>query len=104
MDTVDNKVYEEILKSANNSNLFQTDRIVRKTIVELVKSGNATFLFIRDDECREYWGRLVRKATETINKRKEAHRIYEIKLNAYNRLTEEDRKVLKIRKPAKPRS
>ena len=98
------EVYEEILRNTEKKNYInQNERILRKTMVQLVKSGHATFLFLRDDEGRAWWGKVVKAATETVNKRKEAWDKYHIKLNAWNRLSEADRKTLKLTMPKEPK-
>ena len=98
------EVYEEILRNTDKKNYInQTDRILRKAMVALVKSGHATFLFLRDDESREYWTKTVKQASATVEKNREAWRVYEIKQRAYDRLSEEDRKTLKLRKPTLPK-
>jgi hypothetical protein len=92
------EVYEEILHSTDRK-----DRILRKSMVALVKSGHASFLFLRDDESREWWSMAVKVATASIKKRKEAWSVYEIKQRAWDRLSEADRKILKLRKPIAPK-
>lgn len=102
--TIAPEVYEEILRNTDRKNYMNiNDRILRKTMVALVKSGHATFLFLRDDESREYWSKIVRHAISTVEKNREAWRTYEIKQKAYDRLSEEDRKILKLRKPTMPK-
>lgn len=97
-------IYEEILRNTEKKNYVnKNERILRKTIVELVKTGKATFLFIRDDETRAYWGKIVKEASTKVEKRREAWRIYEIKQAAWDRLSEDDRKILKLRKPTPPK-
>jgi hypothetical protein len=104
IENIDPDVYAEILRNTDKKNFINlNERILRKTMVELVKNGKATFLFIRDDETRNYWGKLVKEAATKVEKRREAWRLYEIKQNAWDRLSEEDRKILKLRKPTKPR-
>jgi hypothetical protein len=100
------EVYEEILHNTDRKNYLNvglTTRILRKTMVTLVKSGHASFLFLRDDESREWWSKTVKQASATVEKRREAWRVYEIKQRAWDRLSEEDRKILKIRKPIAPK-
>lgn len=101
---IDQDVYDEILRNTDKKNYFTaSERMLRKSMVALVKSGHATFLFLKDDESRIYWGKIVKDAATIVEKRREAWRVYEIKQAAWDRLSEEDRKILKIRKPAKPR-
>lgn len=98
------EVYEEILRNTEKKNYInQNERIARKAMVSLVKSGHATFLFLRDDESRDWWTKIVKQASATVNKRKEAWEKYHTKLNAWNRLSEADRKILKLRKPVEPK-
>ena len=98
------EVFGEILRNTDKKNYVnQNERILRKSMVALVKSGHATFLFLRDDESRNWWSKIVKQASATVEKRKEAWRVYEIKQRAYDRLSEEDRKILKLRKPTAPK-
>lgn len=98
------EVYEEILHNTDRKNYLNVnERILRKSMVALVKSGHAAFLFLRDDESREWWSKTVKQASATVEKRKEAWRVYEIKQRAWERLSEEDRKILKLRKPTMPK-
>lgn len=98
------EIYEEILRGAEKKNYAGLDeRIARKSLVSLVKSGHATFLFIADDEIRDYWARLAKAAATKVAERKEKQRLYKIKQDVWNRLSEEDRKILKLRKPIAPK-
>ena len=98
------EVYEEILRNTDKKNYINVnERILRKAMVTLVKSGHATFLFLQDDESRNWWSKTVKQASATVEKRREAWRVYEIKQKAYDRLSEEDRKILKLRKPTMPK-
>ena len=103
--TIAPEVYEEILRNTEKKNYVnQTERILRKSMVSLVKSGHATFLFIRDDESREWWIKTVKTADATVEKNREAWRVYEIRQRAWDRLNEDDRKILKLRKPTMPKT
>ena len=98
------EVYEEILRNTDKKNYVNVnERILRKAMVQLVKSGHASFLFLYDDESRNWWAKTVKVAVATVEKRKEDWRVYEIKQKAWDRLSEEDRKILKIRKPSMPK-
>lgn len=98
------EVYEEILRNTDKKNYINVhERLLRKSMVALVKSGHATFLFLRDDESRDWWSKTVKQAAATVEKNRQAWRTYEIKQRAYDRLSEEDRKILKLRKPTMPK-
>lgn len=104
IDTIDPEVIAEILRNTNKKTVGTiADRVARKALTELVKSGYSSFLFLKDDETHKYWGKVHTLATTRVEERREALRMYEIKLAAWDRLTPEDRTALKIRKPAKPR-
>ncbi len=47
--------------------------------------------------------KIVKQASNNVEQRREAWRVYEIKQRAYDRLSEEDRKILKLRKPTMPK-
>ena len=65
------EIYEEILRGTDKKHYIkQEDRILRKTMVQLVKSGHATFLFLRDEESRAWWSKVVKTAAATVAKRK----------------------------------
>lgn len=101
---ISDDVYAEILKNTDKISSYAKDsRIAIKAMVQLVKSDHATFLFLRDDESREWWSKLVTNATETVATRKKNLEIYEAKMSVWNRLTQAERTALGIRKPAKPR-
>ncbi len=103
--TIAPEVFDEILRNTEKKNYVNVnERILRKAMVSLVKSGHATFLFLRDDESREWWGKTVKTAAATVEKNREAWRVYEIKQRAWDRLSEDDRKILKIRKPTMPKT
>lgn len=102
--TIAPEVYEEILRNTDKKNYINVnERILRKAMVTLVKSGHATFLFLQDDESRNWWSKTVKQASDTVEKNREAWRTYEIKQRAYDRLNDEDRKILKLRKPIVPK-
>lgn len=98
------EVYEEILRNTDKKNYInQHERILRKAMVSLVKSGHATFLFLQDDESRNWWGKIVKQAAAKVEQNRAAWHKYEIKQKAWDRLNEEDRKILKLRKPTVPK-
>ena len=98
------EIYEEILRNTDKKNYInQTERVLRKAMVTLVKSGHATFLFLRDDESRNWWSKTVKLAAASVERNREAWRVYEIKQKAWDRLSDEDRKILKLRKPTVPK-
>lgn len=93
-----------IISSADAGGYFtKAERISRKVMVELVKAGRAEFLLLRDDEVSDWWGKIYNGVHERFAKHQEKIRQYNIKLEAYDKLSKEERKILGIRKPTKPK-
>jgi hypothetical protein len=98
------EVIEYIEKGfAEDGYMYKPERLARKVMVELVKAGRAEFLLLRDDEVSKWWGDIVGSIQTKIARHKEKVRLYEIKIDAYNKLTVAERKMLGIRKPVKPK-
>jgi hypothetical protein len=99
-----NEVIEYIQRGfADDGYMYKAERISRKVMVELVKAGRAEFLLLRDDEVSKWWNDIVGSIQAKIARHKEKMAIYELKLQAYNKLTAAERKTLGIRKPVKPK-
>lgn len=88
---------------AEDGYMYKSERLARKVMVELVKAGRAEFLLLRDDEVSTWWNGIVGGIQTKIAKYKEKMAIYELKSQAYNKLTAAERKTLGIRKPVKPK-
>lgn len=100
---LDQELVDEILRDTKvPGKMNKTERILRKTIVELVSNNRSMLLFLKDDEVRTYRDKLVEKSRKDLAKRREAWRIYNIKLGVFERLTPNERKILGITKPRKP--
>jgi hypothetical protein len=97
------EILDFIIKGLDDTYISKDQRLARKIMVELVKAGRAEFLLLRDDEVSQWWNKLYGGVQEKFDKYQEKVRLYEIKLEAYNKLTAAERKTLGIRKPAKPR-
>ena len=103
-ENLNQEILDFILSGADTTEyLSKPEKIARKVMVELIKAGRSEFLLLRDDEVNKWWGSLYNGVHEKFEKHKEKIRVYEIKLEAYNRLTPEERKILGIRKPQKPK-
>lgn len=104
-DELDREVLDFISKGLDNEYyISKPERVARKIMVELVKAERAAFLLLRDDEVSKWWNKLFGGAKGKLEKHKEKIRLYEVKLQAYNRLTASERRTLGIRKPTKPKS
>ena len=94
-------VYAEILKDADLSSTPAMTRYAAKAMVELVKAEKADFLLLRDDKFRSWWIKTYKAAEKRIEQRNEKIREYQVKKNVWDRLTEEDRKILRLTNPGK---
>ncbi len=106
MSDLENKdILDFITKGLDSDEYYMSKegRIARKVMIELVKAGYADFLLLRDDEVRNWWDRIYSGVRAKFEKYQEKVRLYEIKLEAYNKLTAAERKTLGIRKPQKPK-
>ncbi len=99
---VDPALADEIRRSAKMTKFAKAERLLRRTLLELVQQNASMFLFIKDDEVREYWERMSRECAKTLESRRAAWKKYNLKLAAYEKLTPEERKLVGMRKPAKP--
>jgi hypothetical protein len=104
-ELLDPLIKKEILKNTdkNKRTLSKSERLLRKTIVQLYLSKKHMTLFLADDEVRMYWDTLVRDAKKAVDTRKEQWRIYDLKMSGYQKLTDEEKKILGIRKPTQPK-
>lgn len=82
---------------------FSDSDHAKKIMIELVKAGYADFLLLRDDDISKWWGDIVAQAQAGLEKQKEKIRLYKVKCRAYERLSPEDRKILGLKKPVKPK-
>jgi len=77
-------------------------QLCRKLMVELIRNNVATFLLLKDDNVRLWWEHVVYESKLVIGQRKTNIRKYKLRMSGYNKLTEEERKLIGLRKPAKP--
>jgi hypothetical protein len=106
MSDLENKdILDFITKGLDSEGYYigKEGRIARKVMIELVKAGRAEFLLLRDDEVSLWWEKIYSGVRIKFEKYQEKVRLYEIKLEAYNKLTADERKTLGIRKPQKPK-
>ena len=85
--------YKEL--KANNDKLA---RIACKAMTELAEQGRAEFLVLRDDEVREWWHQHQEADRKAQEAKLEKQRLAKIKKDALKKLTDEEKKVLGIKK------
>ena len=101
---ISDEVADYILNGASaNRYLTRPELIARKVMIELIRAERADFILLRDDDVRKWWTDINSGIQQKIEKYKERVRIYNIKMQAYERLSPAERKTLGIRKPTKPR-
>lgn len=79
----------------------QNDRLARiacKAMTELVKSGHADFLVLRDDEVREWWEKHQEADRRAQEAEQEKQRIAKVKRDALKKLSDEEKKILGVKK------
>ena len=72
--------------------------IANKVMLELVKSGYADFLFLKNDEVREWWEAHQEADRKAQEEKAEKRRIAKLKKEALAKLSDEEKKVLGIKK------
>lgn len=102
---IDQEVLDEIKRFYKSSYTYTSsaDYVAISALIALVEAEVAEIIMLKDDRVREFWTTLVKSATKSIRDRKVRHRKYELSMEAYNILTAEERKILRVRKPVKPR-
>lgn len=94
------EVIQEIKRYASSGAYRTADKRAVLIMLELVNSGHSLFLMLRDDDIGQWWGKVVSTCERNMNNRKRLVKEYKAKMDVYNRLTAEERKALKIRKPS----
>lgn len=105
MSEISNQDILDFIVAGTGENYYvdKSQRIARKVMVELVKAGRAEFLLLRDDEVASWWSVLYNDAQSKMEKHNEKVRVYNLKMEVYNKLSTEERRSLGIRKPVKPK-
>jgi hypothetical protein len=88
--------FEEILEVVSNRRYSNIEHVAVHSLIELIRFDNAAFLFLKDDKVKQFWDQKVKSAQTIINKRNEEITTYNIKKNAYDRLSVDDRKNIEI--------
>jgi len=101
---LEDDIVDAIINGVGSGYMGKSERVARKVMIELLRAERADFLLLRDGEVQEWWGSVYSGIRKKIDAYREKVRIYEVKLNAYNRLTAQERKSLGIRKPTKPKA
>lgn len=79
----------------------QNDRLARiacKAMTELVKSGHADFVVLKDDEVREWWEKHQEDDRKAQEAKAERARKAKLKKEAMAKLTDEELRILGIKK------
>ena len=79
----------------------KTDKLARiacKAMEELVKSGKADFLLIKDDEVREWWEQHQEADRKAREERAKKRLESKIRREALAKLSDEEKKILGIKK------
>jgi hypothetical protein len=72
-------------------------------MIELERNGISAFTLMRNEPLRAWWEREIQRVTRRETQYQEAVQVYELKRSAYERLTADERRLLGLRKPARPK-
>ena len=100
----DDIIYKYIIQGADmGRNPIGWEKTVRLSLCELVKAGKADFLFLREPDVLTLWNSWVTGTKKKLDILREEERKYRQQLVAYDSLSQEQRELLKIRKPKRPK-
>ena len=97
-DTWRNAYESDAKQKAMKQHADKLARIACKAMTELVKSGQADFLILKDDEVREWWEAHQEADRKAKEAQAEKRRIAKLKMEALAKLSDEEKKVLGIKK------
>jgi hypothetical protein len=72
-------------------------------MIELERNNISAFALMRHEPLRVWWEREIQRVTRRETQYQEAVRVYELKRSAYERLTADERRLLGLRKPTRPK-
>jgi hypothetical protein len=72
-------------------------------MIELERNGISAFALMRNEPLRVWWEREIQRVTRRETQYLEAVRVYELKRAAYERLSADERRLLGLRKPTRPK-
>ena len=72
-------------------------------MIELERNNISAFALMRNEPLRVWWEREIQRVTRRETRYQEAVRVYELKRAAYERLTADERRLLGLRKPTRPK-
>jgi hypothetical protein len=72
-------------------------------MIELERNNISAFALMRNEPLRVWWEKEIQRVTRRETQYLEALRVYELKQAAYKRLTADERRLLGLRKPTRPK-
>jgi hypothetical protein len=99
---IDDEVMQELRSSTRCGPDVHNKYVAMKCMLALIDAGVAEIIMLKDDTVRTYWEAMLTNAKQRGTQRKINHRKYELAQEAYDLLTAEERKILRVRKPVKP--
>jgi hypothetical protein len=92
-------IIEQRAKKLSNSYV----KYSKLAMIELERNNISAFALMRNEPLRVWWEREIQRVTRRETQYQEALRIYELKRAAYERLTADERRLLGLRKPTRPK-
>lgn len=78
-------------------------KYAKLAMVELERANLTSFVLLKHDDLGKWWAGEIKRETAKETKYQEALKVYDVKMAAWSRLDESERKILGIRKPTKPK-
>jgi hypothetical protein len=72
-------------------------------MIELERNNLSAFVLMRNEPLRVWWEKEIQRVTRRETQYQEAVRVYELKRAAYERLSADERRLLGLRKPTRPK-
>jgi hypothetical protein len=98
---------EKVLDIIEAKALKLTDgyvKMAKLAMVELERNDMTSFVLLKHDGLREWWQKEFARVTRQESRYANALETFHVKMSAWERLTPEDRKLLGLRKPVKPKA
>lgn len=78
-------------------------KYAKLAMVEIERNDLSSFVLLKNEELRTWWTNEMKRVSQREEKHAKAVEQYDIKMAAWDRLSVEERKILGIRKPVRPK-
>lgn len=78
-------------------------KYAKLAMVEIERNDLSSFVLLKNEELRTWWTNEMQRVSRKEERHAKAVEQYEIKMAAWDRLSADERKILGIRKPIRPK-